>query len=96
MKNIKLNFDNKHTVSAIKFKEKNPLIYKKILEEAITQHSNGVKNLSIRDICAKIRWQYHVHISNSITPALARVIEIEHPELNFRKTKSDSVITEVA
>lgn len=96
MTKTKLNFDNEYTIKALKFKSENKTIYNKIVEEAMLQQSDGVKNISIRDICAKIRWQYHTKISNSITPALARIIELEHPQLNFKKAKTNSVITEVA
>lgn len=98
MKNFKFkfNFNDESTIKAFKFKEQNPAMYKKIVEEASRQHNDGVKQLSIRDICSKIRWQYHIPISNNITPVLARIIETEYPHLNFKKSKIKSVIMEVA
>ncbi|MDO5329045.1 MAG: hypothetical protein Q4E88_02940 [Coriobacteriia bacterium] len=88
MQEKELNMDDKNVKKAYDFIKKHKNTFRDIVSRAFEYRDQGVKEISIRDICAEIRWKNHVKISNSITPALARIIEKKYPELHFKKKPS--------
>jgi hypothetical protein len=69
----------------------NPTAWMALVDMA-SQFAESGGYVSMRDLAGWLRIAYHVSIRNALTPALARIMEREHPHLAgaFKKSRAKS------